>query len=178
MVIHLYVSTMAASVSTRVRSAWDRLHKVPGGKKLFSLMVGRMAPYTGTIGALVDELEPGYAKVLLRDRKKVRNHLDCVHAIALCNLGEVATGLAVLSGMPDDARGILKGISVEYHKKARGLLTAECRTEIPKTSERTEYEVRGEIKDASGEVVCIVTAHWLIGPIAAKSEPKADDRAA
>ncbi|MCP4868285.1 MAG: DUF4442 domain-containing protein [Proteobacteria bacterium] len=169
---------MAASVSTRVRTAWDKLHRVPGGKRLFSKMVGRMAPYTGTIGALVDELEPGYAKVLLRDRKKVRNHLDCVHAIALCNLGEVATGLAVLSGMPDDARGILKGITMEYHKKARGLLTAECRTEIPSTSERTEYQVVGKIKDAGGEVVATATAHWLIGPIVAKSKPSSSEQAA
>ena len=169
---------MAASVSTRVRTAWDALHRVPGGKRLFSKMVGRMAPYTGTIGALVDELEPGYAKVLLRDRKKVRNHLDCVHAIALCNLGEVATGLAVLSGMPDDARGILKGITMEYHKKARGLLTAECRTEIPSTSERTEYQVVGKIKDAGGEVVATATAHWLIGPIVAKSKPSSSEQAA
>lgn len=168
---------MAGSVSTRVRTAWDKLSGVPGGKRLFSLMVGRMAPYTGTIGALVDELEPGYAKVLLRDRKKVRNHLDCVHAIALANFGEVTTGLAVLCGMPDDARGILKGITMEYHKKARGLLTAECRTEIPSTSERTDYEVVGHIKDAGGEVVATVTAHWLIGPIA-KSKPSSSDQAA
>jgi len=169
---------MSASVSTRVRTTWAKLSGVPGGKRLFSLMVGRMAPYTGTIGALVDELEPGYAKVLLRDRKKVRNHLDCVHAIALCNLGEVATGLAVLSGMPDDARGILKGIQITYHKKARGLLTAECRTSIPSTSDRQDYEVLGEIKDAAGDVVASVTASWLIGPIAAKTSSSSSEAAA
>ena len=161
---------MAMSVSKRVSTTWDKLSGIPGGKRLFSRIVGRMAPYTGTIGAHVEDLRPGYAKVLLRDRKKVRNHLDCVHAIALCNLGEVATGLAVLSGMPDDARGILKGLSIEYHKKARGLLTAECTTEIPSTSERKEFHVKGEIKDAGGDVVASVTAHWLIGPIVAKAD--------
>jgi acyl-coenzyme A thioesterase PaaI-like protein len=169
---------MAASISTQVSTAWKKLNGLPGGKRIFSLMVGRMAPYTGTIGALVEELEPGYARVLLRDRKKVRNHLNCIHAIALVNLGEVATGLAVLSGMPDDARGILKGISIEYHKKARGLLTAECRTEIPATSERIEYQVQGEIKDASGDVVASVTAHWLIGPIAVQKKPSSTEEAA
>lgn len=156
---------MAMSVSQRVSTTWDKLSGVPGGKRLFSRIVGRMAPYTATIGALVDDLGPGYARVLLKDRKKVRNHLDCVHAIALANLGEITTGLAVLSGMPSDARGILKGLTVEYHKKARGPLTAECTTEIPATSERGEYHVKGEIKDASGDVVTSVTAHWLIGPM-------------
>ena len=153
------------SVAVQVRSQWERLKGLPGGKRIFSWGLGRTAPYTGTIGALVDELEPGYAKVLLTDRKKVRNHLNSIHAIALMNLGEVTTGLAVLSGMPDDARGILAGLSMEYHKKGRGTLTAECRCDLPKTSERQEYTIIGEIRDAGGELVATASARWLIGPM-------------
>ena len=153
------------AVGAKIRQQWEKLSTKPGGKWLFSQAIGKMAPYTGTIGALVDELEPGYAKVLLKDRKKVRNHLRSVHAIALINLGEVTTGLATMSGMPADARGILKGLSIDYHKKARGLLTAECRTEIPQTSERKIYEVEGKIFDTEGDCVATVTAQWLIGPM-------------
>ena len=164
------------SISVQVREQWARLSKMPGGKQLFSYALGRMAPYTGTIGALVEELEPGYAKVTLRDRKKVRNHLNSVHAIALMNLGEVATGLAVLSGMPDDARGILAGLSMDYHIKARGTLTAECRCEVPKTSERKEYAIVGEIRNADGQLVATANARWLIGPM--KASRGADSAAA
>jgi acyl-coenzyme A thioesterase PaaI-like protein len=159
---------MANSVGVQVREQWNRLKGVPGGKRLFSFMIGQMAPYTGTIGAVVDELEPGYAKVLLKDRRKVRNHLKSVHAIALMNLGEVTTGLAVLGGMPEDARGILAGLSMEYHKKGRGLLTSECRCDLPKTSERQEYLIVGEIRDAGGDLVATATAKWLIGPMRAE----------
>jgi acyl-coenzyme A thioesterase PaaI-like protein len=159
---------MAKSVGVQVREQWNRLKGVPGGKRLFSFMIGQMAPYTGTIGAVVDELEPGYAKVLLKDRRKVRNHLKSVHAIALMNLGEVTTGLAVLGGMPEDARGILAGLSMEYHKKGRGLLTSECRCDLPKTSERQEYLIVGEIRDAGGDLVATATAKWLIGPMRAE----------
>ena len=151
-------------LSDRIQKQWAMLSNKPGGKWLFSMAIGKMAPYSGTIGALVDEMEPGYAKVLLKDRKKVRNHLRSVHAIALINLGEITTGLATLSGMPGDARGILKGLSIDYHKKARGLLTAECRTEIPQSSERKVYEVEGKIYDGEGDCVATVTAQWLIGP--------------
>jgi acyl-coenzyme A thioesterase PaaI-like protein len=165
------------AIGEKIRKQWKSLSGIPGGKWLFSTAIGRMAPYTGTIGALVDELEPGYAKVLLKDRKKVRNHLRSVHAIALINLGEVTTGLATMSGMPSDARGILKGLSIEYHKKARGLLTAECRTEIPQTSERKIYEVEGKIFDTSGDCVATVTAQWLIGPMKSAAAP-ADSNAA
>jgi len=153
-----------ASLSTQIRGNWDRLSGMPMGKWLFSRAIGWMAPYTGTVGAVVDDLSPGYSRVLLKDRRKVRNHLNSVHAIALMNLGEMSTGLALMSAIPDDARGILAGMSMDYHKKARGLLTAECRCTIPETSERKEYEVIGEIKDESGDLVATATARWLIGP--------------
>ena len=152
------------SVSEQLQKNWQRLSGLPGGKRLFSAMIGKMAPYTGSIGAVVEELRPGYARVILHDRRKVRNHLDCVHAVALINLGEVTTGLACMSGMPRDARGILKGLSIEYHKKARGRLTAECHCEIPSTSERQQYQVEGQIRDREGTLVSTVHATWLIGP--------------
>ena len=43
-----------------IRDVWDRLERIPGGKLLYSRMIGRLAPYTGTIGAVVQELGDGY----------------------------------------------------------------------------------------------------------------------
>jgi acyl-coenzyme A thioesterase PaaI-like protein len=152
------------SVSELMRRYWSRLSPLPGGKKLFSFFVGRMAPYTGTIGATIMELRPGYSKVILRDRRRVRNHLRSIHAIALMNLAEVSTGLAMLVSLPDDARGILAGLSMEYKKKARGLLTAECHCNISSSNERREVEIEGVIKNSEDEIVAIGKARWLIGP--------------
>ena len=124
-----------------------------------------MAPYTGTIDARVEEVSAGYARVAMRDRRAVRNHLKCIHAIALANLGEVTTGLATLMGLPDNARGIPKGISIEYLKKARGDLTAECRVEVPDiVTERVTLDVVADIKNPQGEIVTRATAHWVVGP--------------
>jgi acyl-coenzyme A thioesterase PaaI-like protein len=148
----------------RLRSLWSRLSPYPGGKWLFSRILGRTAPYSGTIGARVERLEPGYARVALADRRKVRNHLDSIHAVALVNLAEQASGLAVLVGLPADVRGILTGLTITYHKKARGRLVAECRCAIPAVTGSLDYEAVATITDSSGDVVAQAVARWRLGP--------------
>jgi uncharacterized protein (TIGR00369 family) len=149
----------------RLRAYWRRLSKAPGGKTLFSLLVGWMTPYSGTIGARVAELEPGWCRVTLRDRRRVRNHLASVHAMALANLAEMASGLAVLVGLPPSVQGIVTGFSISYLKKARGLLTAECRASGLDVKAEREYEAAVTITDAQGDVVAHATARWRLRPI-------------
>lgn len=147
-----------------IREAWDRLHRLPGGDRIFSWALGRRAPYSGTIGAVVRELAPGHARVELRDRRKVRNHLSSIHAIALMNLAELSTGLALNSGLPDGARSILTRLSIDYLKKARGTLTSACTIDPLTSTERREVEVEAVITDAAGDVVARAAARWLVGP--------------
>jgi len=147
-----------------IRSAWDRLSALPGGTRLFSRFVGRAAPYTGSTGAHIVELRDGYAKVELTDRRAVRNHLHCVHAIALANLAELCGNVAVAYGLPDDARFIVAGMSMEYLKKARGTITAESRPPRIESAEKREYSVEVEMRDPKGELVTRATLRTLVGP--------------
>ncbi len=147
-----------------IRWAWDHLSPLPGGRLLFSRLVGELAPYTGTVGARVRELGPGHSRVELRDRRRVRNHLNSIHAVALANLAEVTTGLAMLYGLPAGARGILRGLSIEYLKKGRGTLVGSCTCPVPEDTARRELEVCGLVHDASGALVARAIARWLVGP--------------
>ncbi len=155
---------MTQSIGPYLRGNWQRFSNKPGGKWLFSRIIGFTVPYTGSIAANVVLLEPGHGKITLRERRKVSNHLRSVHAIALANLSEMVTGLTLLNSLPDNARAILTSIQIQYHHKARGLLTAECVCDIPENNAEREMQVSGEIKNEAGEVVATATATWRIGP--------------
>lgn len=147
-----------------LRAQWDTLAKLPGGPRVFSLIVGRAARYTGSIDATVLELRVGYSRCEMRDTPLVRNHLRSVHAVALVNLAELAGNLALAYSMPADARFIVAGLSIEYLKKARGTITAEGLPPEITSSERREYLVPVNLKNRDGETVATCTLRTLVGP--------------
>lgn len=134
------------------------------GRILFSRILGTIIPYTGSIKARVEHLQPGHAIVVLPDRRRVRNHLDSVHAIALANVAELSTGLAMISGLPPGVNAILVGLNISYEKKARGELRAECKCSVPTGDTRQEVAIETEVKDKAGDVVTRAIALWLVGP--------------
>jgi acyl-coenzyme A thioesterase PaaI-like protein len=109
-------------------------------------------------------LRNGYSEATMADRRAVRNHLDCVHAIALVNLAELAGNVAVAYSMPDDARFIVSGLEIEYVKKARGTITAIGEPPAIKTNARAAYDVPVTLRDAKGDDVARAVLHTLIGP--------------
>jgi acyl-coenzyme A thioesterase PaaI-like protein len=153
-----------ASPTDRILAAWRRLEGRPFGRWLFARLLARAVPYSGTISPRVLELEPGWARIEMRDRPRLRNHLRSVHAVALANLGELATGLAFNAGLPREARGIPVRLTMDYLKKARGTITASCRCEPPATAEESQQEIVAELTDAAGETVARATAYWRVGP--------------
>ena len=148
-----------------IRSTYDKLSSVPGGRYLYSRALSFAAPYTGSIHPYILEVKNGYARVQMDDRRAIRNHLKCIHAIAMMNLAELTSGLAVHYALPDDARGILTGLSIEYKKKGRGTLIGESHCEVIRTNEKAEHEVVAHIRNSHHEVVAVAKAKWLIGPI-------------
>lgn len=153
-----------AAFGGRLLAAWRRFEPMPGGKWLFSRIVGHMAPYTGSIRARVTHLSPGRAVVQMNDRRRVRNHLRSIHAIALANLGELASGLAATAAMPAGVRGIPVAVHVDYVRKGRGTLTATGSAALPGVAagEQTTADVRAEIRDAADAIVANVQVTWRL----------------
>jgi acyl-coenzyme A thioesterase PaaI-like protein len=121
-----------------------------------------MAPYTGSMGAHVLSLQPGRAEVQLRDRRRVRNHLRSIHAIALANLGELASGLAMTAALPAGIRGIPVQLGTEYRKKARGTLTAIGTATPGEVTDTATADAVAEIRDQQHDIVAVVTVRWQL----------------
>lgn len=142
---------------------WRNLESKPLGKALFSKLLGIAIPYTGSVRPQVKHLEPGHAQIELHDKRAVRNHLASVHAIALANVGEFSTGLALMTRLPEGMRAILSEIRIEYLKKARGTLRAEARCEVIAETAKDSRVVTADIFDDAGNCVTRVHATWVVG---------------
>lgn len=151
-----------------IRKLWDKFSPMPGGRRLFGAAIGRMARYSGSIPFRVVTLREGHSEVILRDKPYVRNHLRSLHAIALINVAEIAGNLAAAYTMPDDARFIVGGISMDYLKKARGDVRAVATVPPITSSEKQEIEVTVDIIDRNDVVVAKSTLRTVIGPVKKK----------
>ncbi len=149
--------------SSRLLAWWRRCEGLPFGRALFTVVIRFAVPYSASIDPTVLALEPGHAKVALRDRSGVRNHLGSIHAVALTNLGELTSGLAMTAAMPPTVRGIVRSIVTDFAKKARGTLVAEAHVTLPEVIGDTDFEVRAEIRDSGGDVVATVRVLWRLG---------------
>jgi len=157
--------TAAALAANPTLQRWNNLNRLPFGRALFSRLIGFVVPYSGSIGAEVLVLQPGQAQIRMADRRRLRNHLRSVHAVALTNLAEMTGNLALMSRQP--ARGtrwIVTGFDSTYLKKARGAITASCTVDALDWSVPQEFEGRVVLTDAAGDLVMVGRPRWKTGP--------------
>jgi acyl-coenzyme A thioesterase PaaI-like protein len=143
--------------------SWNRLSKLPLGKRAWSQMVAARAPYFRSISPQMIELRPGHAEARLRKRWGVTNHLGTVHAIAICNLAEFAGGLVAEVSTPSTHRWIPKGMTVEYLKKAGTDLCGVCDEALPEFGgEAFDWPLTVNVQDTDGQTVFrAVITMWI-----------------
>ena len=158
---------MAANDSpgAKLLKAWRTLSPLPGGRWMFTQLVKWMIPYTGSVSPRVEILEPGYARISIKQRRGLEQHLGSIHAIALMNVAEFASGAAMTTALPAGYRGIVTKMSIEYFKKARGIVTAESRPTLPNLTVEGEYDFTSEITDQKGDLIARATVRWKLGPV-------------
>ncbi|GAA5784970.1 DUF4442 domain-containing protein [Chitiniphilus shinanonensis] len=146
-----------------IARAWRRLAPLPAGRWLFSRLVCFKAPYFASVKPCFAVLEPGRAEVTLRKRRAVLNHLGTVHAIAMCNIAELAAGTMTDVSLPATHRWIPKGMRVEYLKKAETDLRAIATGTVPRDwGDGGAWPVEVAIVDRAGAVVMRATIDMWI----------------
>ncbi|MFI2232554.1 hotdog fold domain-containing protein [Nocardia testacea] len=145
---------------------WRKLPDNPFGHGLFSLSMVARVPYFATVLPRVVRLEPGRCEVKAPKWFGVHNHLGTFHAIAACNLAEIAMGMLSEATVPTTHRWIPKAMQVQYLTKATtGLRAVAELTEVPDFATITEgrdLAVPVSIYDKTGkEVVHADITTWV-----------------
>jgi acyl-coenzyme A thioesterase PaaI-like protein len=125
----------------------------PFGKRAFSVMFARKAPYFRTVRPRVRDVRPHHAELSIRKRHAVENHLGTVHAIAVCNGLEAAMGLLAEATTPKGRRWIPKGMRVAYLAKSTTDLLCVAETDPSDWTGVGDVPVRVRAVRTDGTVV-------------------------
>ncbi len=145
---------------------WKTLQNKPAGKWTFSKMICLKAPYFSSISPLFNTLEPNYCEIKIKKQRSVLNHIGTVHAIAMCNMAELAGGTMTEVTVPSSHRWIPKGMTVDYLKKADTDLTAIATPADANFvwNEGCDYLVNVEVKNTRNETVFKAVISMWVSP--------------
>jgi acyl-coenzyme A thioesterase PaaI-like protein len=156
---------------------FDDLHlflsNLPLGIDVFSGIVCFFAPYTANIGGKVVELSRERCVITMEEQPWLKNPFNSIHAIALANIGEFASGLVMLTNLQHlkHLKGIPNRIDTVYYKKARGTVTAKSDQKNQKNSnfralsdidKDQEFNVETVVTDSQGDLVSRTTVTWQL----------------
>ncbi len=158
-----------------VMDLYTQVTRLPAGKRLFSLLFSRKAPYFATVRPKFVELRPNYAELLIKKRRGVQNHIGTVHVIAICNGLEAAMGALAEVTIPANKRWIPKGMDVSYTAKATSDITCIAETDPDGwTGDNPDLPVRVRgVRDDGTVVVEGVIRLWVTEKPAKQAQPAA-----
>lgn len=141
---------------------YKKLENKPMGKWLFTKVVCRTAPYFSSISPSVEELSFEHCIVSMPKKRSVYNHIKTVHAIAACNLAEMAAGLLMVASTPKKGlRWLPKGMNVQYLKKCDTALRAEARIKLDDLKVGDNI-IHVPIKNTRDEVVVVADINMYL----------------
>ena len=167
--------------------------QIPLGLKVFNFIIGCVAPYSGSIEPNIIDLKYDTktknisSSISIEEYSWLKNPFNSLHAIALANLGELASGLCVTSALQIingnekkaysgiKVRGLPTKIETSYLQKARGTITGDSQFSLDKinvvieklkakslTSVKEEMVYQTVMKNNKGLIVAEQHVTWII----------------
>lgn len=158
--------TLPTTSQTATYRSWQRLPRNRFGRTLFSIGMCVRVPYFATVLPTVHQLAPGRCEVTAPKWWGVHNHIGTFHAIAACNLAEIAMGMLAEATVPRTHRWIPKAMDVRYLAKAESRLraraTLDTLPDFAAITAGTEVTIPVSITDRAGtEVVHADITVWI-----------------
>jgi len=154
----------------RLERQLDRLNEVPAFARPWfrSVVMRRAVPFTGTAGLDFLQMTPGLVEIGIRNRKKVQNHIEGIHASAMNLLAETATGMVVGMNVRDDCIPLAKELRMAFKKRATGDMRAVAtlsdeQRALMQASNKGEVNVSVLVTDETGvhPVECEFVWAWI-----------------
>lgn len=136
----------------------------------FSLVFGTVVKFFGTSSLKFEVVSPERSIVLIRNRRKIQNHIGGVHAVAMALIAESATGSIVGLNLGSESIPVIKSMTVNYLKRSKGDMRAEAwltpeQIEQIKTTPKGEVEVACKVTDEDGKEPISVSMIWAWTPV-------------
>jgi len=127
---------------------------------LFTFLLRRMNPYSGSISYDVLTVHKGTCTGVLKDQHRVRNPFGSIHATALATFAETIGGIAALSALGPTERVLLVKIEIDYVKKARGIITGTSNFAVDEGVGKRNINQEVVLKDLTLETVATAKLTW------------------
>ncbi|MBC7610130.1 MAG: DUF4442 domain-containing protein [Polaromonas sp.] len=154
----------------RLERQLERLAEVPVFARPWfqSVVLRRAVPFTGTAGLNFLQMTPSLVEIGIRNKKKVQNHIEGIHASAMNLLAETATGMVVGMNVRDDCIPLAKELKMAFKKRATGDMRAvatltEAQRALMQASDKGEVNVSVIVTDEAGvhPVECEFVWAWI-----------------
>jgi len=148
----------------------DKLQSKPKWLRgwLLDFALGSTIKFIGTAGLHCEKLTEQESIFVLKNRKKVRNHIGTVHAAATSLVAETASGMVVGMNVLDDKIPVLKTMHIDYVKRSTGNLRAVAtitqeQIDMLHQEEKGDTVIAVTVTDDAGvePVECQMTWAWV-----------------
>eukprot|EP00123_Amoebidium_parasiticum_P012504 comp21402_c0_seq1/m.29475 comp21402_c0_seq1/g.29475 ORF comp21402_c0_seq1/g.29475 comp21402_c0_seq1/m.29475 type:complete len:167 (-) comp21402_c0_seq1:525-1025(-) len=117
--------------------------------RLLAWALGSKVKFFGTAKIDVEHMAPNQVSLVIRNRSRVQNHIGGVHAAAMALVAESATGFVVGMNVRDSATPVIKTMTVNFVRRAKGNLRA--------VAELSEEQIRHIREIEKGEISVPIT---------------------
>ncbi len=103
---------------------YKKVSTFPFGNQIFTFFLCLKAPYFRSIKPKILVMEEGRVEASITQHRAIQNHIKTIHAIAVCNLCELAMGMVVEATIPNNLKWLPIGMDIKYLKKTTGTIKA------------------------------------------------------